>query len=361
MNNGRKSTGGGMYSPLPSGHRYRSKRRRRRMLVKNTLLCLLALSILVGIVLIVRSCNDRAVGLPNGTETTTEALTTEISETSSGILEKGHTIVNVPNSALHEGDLILVKSGVEYVFPSDDSNMLNIFSNRKKYPDGSRAYQLSGANITLDSHVLSMLNGLAEEFYEKTGENGLLVSSAYRTKEEQQSILDTRIEQKGEAEALKYVALPGESEHHTGYAFDMSVYKDGVNTYIQDNEEYLWINENAHRYGLILRYPEDKVAITGINYEGWHFRYVGHPHAYYMYSENLCLEEYIDLLSTSHTYDTAHLKVTESGNDGVEHEYEIYYVSADEGDSTAVIVPLGYEYVISGDNVGGFIVTVSIK
>ena len=54
-----------------------------------------------------------------------------------------------------------------------------------------------------------------------------------------------------------------------------------------------WLANNAHKFGFILRYPADKVHITGIRYEPWHFRYVGLPHSELMYKQNLALEEYL--------------------------------------------------------------------
>lgn len=368
MNN-KKQPSSVLHSYLSGSQRYRSKRRRRRQIFRLSLLCILFVTIVIGIIFLLKGCSERpgsAIGTDSYTESTfPDSVGTESDTSETKEIEQGFTTINIENTELCRGDLIVVRSGAEYVFPKSTENLMNMFAGRKKYPDGSRSYQLSSANLLLDSHVLSMLNSLTEEFYELTGENALLVASAYRSKEEQQSILDTRIEQKGEAEALKYVALPGESEHHTGLAFDMSVYKDGINTYIQDNEEYIWIYENAYRYGLILRYPEEKADITGINYESWHFRYVGRPHAYYMYKENLCLEEYTELLKTHFTASEKHLTIQES-QDGVAEDvsqsvYEVYYVPASDGDTTSVIVPIGYDYSISGDNMEGFIITVKIK
>ena len=56
---------------------------------------------------------------------------------------------------------------------------------------------------------------------------------------------------------------------------------------------YKWLEKNCYKYGFILRYPADKVAITGINYEPWHFRYVGVALATEMMEQGLCLEEYV--------------------------------------------------------------------
>ncbi|HZJ56678.1 MAG TPA: M15 family metallopeptidase, partial [Clostridia bacterium] len=90
----------------------------------------------------------------------------------------------------------------------------------------------------------------------------------------------------------KYIAVPGTSEHEIGLAVDFNTLK----AEFENAEAFKWLDANAHKYGFILRYPEDKQFITKIKYEPWHFRYVGPAHAQIMKSNNLCLEEYIDYL-----------------------------------------------------------------
>lgn len=285
---------------------------------------------------------------------TSETLSPE--DTAEGVLSEGFITKSFSADDLHRGDLILVRAGAPYVFP-EKADLRDLFTGRKKYDNGARAFQVSTADLELDALVLERLNAMTETFYEATGERGLLVKSAYRSKESQKELFDYKVERDGEEEALKYVAKPGESEHHTAMAFDMSVYKDGVNTYISDEEDYLWIYENAHKYGFILRYPEEKAEITGIAYEAWHFRYVGVPHAYYIYKEGLVLEEYLELLKNKHAYDDIHLTI--ECEDG--ERYEIYYVAASGDASTDIILPSAYEYTVSGNNTDGFIVTIKLS
>ncbi|MDD4035859.1 MAG: D-alanyl-D-alanine carboxypeptidase family protein [Bacilli bacterium] len=98
------------------------------------------------------------------------------------------------------------------------------------------------------------------------------------------------------------VQKPGHSEHETGLAFDLSnSYKstDAFDTTIQG----LWIQRNAHKYGFINRYPANKVDITGIKYEPWHYRYVGEIHATYINENNLALEEYLDIFEINNIYE----------------------------------------------------------
>lgn len=129
------------------------------------------------------------------------------------------------------------------------------------------------------------------------------VVSGYRSYEEQAAILvkkykDYRDEgyskkQASEA-AVQWVAFPGTSEHQLGMAVDInpdySKTKDG-------EKVYEWLEKNSYKYGFVKRYADDKKDITGIINEPWHFRYVGKEAAFAMYEKNLCLEEYIDLIS----------------------------------------------------------------
>ena len=146
-----------------------------------------------------------------------------------------------------------------------------------------------------------------------------------------------------------YIALPGHSEHHTGLAVDLDTYntEDGTSGGFDGDGEYAWAVEHAWEYGFIQRYPPSKSDVTGIDYESWHFRYVGLPHSWVMASENLCLEEYTDYLRRF-PFSGEHLSVTCLGA-----SYEIYFCPVGQ-----VAVPASGSYTVSGNNVDGFIVTV---
>ena len=98
----------------------------------------------------------------------------------------------------------------------------------------------------------------------------------------------------GVNKADTYSARPGFSEHHTGLAIDIDNIKTSY-TDFDKTKEFIWMQENAYKYGFILRYPEDKVDITGYIYEPWHYRYVGVEAAKYIYENNMTLEEYYAL------------------------------------------------------------------
>lgn len=94
-------------------------------------------------------------------------------------------------------------------------------------------------------------------------------------------------------DADSYVAKPGHSEHQAGLAVDVAS-KTGYGTRFPQTKEFAWLRAHSYEYGFILRYPEGKTAITGVNYEPWHYRYVGVAvAAAFGPASNLTLEEYL--------------------------------------------------------------------
>ena len=124
-----------------------------------------------------------------------------------------------------------------------------------------------------------------------------VVREGYRTAEEQQEILDDKIQtyinqgysqSRAEKTAKEWVALPGTSEHQLGIAVDINADKSKCS----NEDVYGWLAENAYKYGFVLRYPPGKQKITGTSYEPWHYRYVGEKAAKEIYERGICLEEY---------------------------------------------------------------------
>ncbi|MDE5861799.1 MAG: M15 family metallopeptidase [Ruminococcus sp.] len=126
-----------------------------------------------------------------------------------------------------------------------------------------------------------------------------VVSEGYRTHEEQKKMMSDKVESfisdgysRREAKKLarEWVAVAGKSEHEIGLALDINADQ----SYSTDTEVYDWLAENAYKYGFILRYPPDKEYITGIDYEPWHYRYVGTETATEIHDKNITLEEYLN-------------------------------------------------------------------
>lgn len=148
----------------------------------------------------------------------------------------------------------------------------------------------------VDQRIFQPLQEMLEDAKESNWGLLPLVVSGYRTAEEQQRLYDektakyrkqgfTRNEAREMAE--QWVAAPGHSEHQLGLAVDI----DGA-TY----DVFLWLQENSYRYGFIFRYPGYKSEITGFANEVWHYRYVGVEAATEIYTQGLCLEEYLAVL-----------------------------------------------------------------
>ena len=124
------------------------------------------------------------------------------------------------------------------------------------------------------------------------GHSGITVTSAYRSYEYQAQLFANEVASAGSEEAAAVsVARPGQSEHQSGLGVDIHNYA-AANQDFGGTPDGIWLAENAHHFGFILRYPKDKTDITGIKYEPWHFRYVGRRAATKIYEGNLCLEEY---------------------------------------------------------------------
>lgn len=123
---------------------------------------------------------------------------------------------------------------------------------------------------------------------EETGYD-FTILSGYRSYQRQQELFDYWAEQDGYEAALMESALPGKSEHQSGLAMDVGK----LEYEYAHTDEGSWLAENCHKYGFIIRYPEDKTEITGYIYEPWHIRYLGESTAKLVHDSGLTLEEFL--------------------------------------------------------------------
>ena len=264
---------------------------------------------------------------------------------------EGYTNSVKATSDIHTGDLVLVNSKYKYVFPTSDIDLFDILTHRPYYYDTTKTecpYRVLNGTIKVNSATLEKLNELGLAYYEESGSNCITVTTGYRSYEEQQDLASRFPES---------AAAAGFSDYHTALSVGLNVtVKGGTDSLDSANGQAVlfWLNANAYKYGFIRRYPEDKDAITGYSVDRFHYRYVGYPHAYYMVKNNLCLEEYLDLIA-AYEYSDKHLNFT--GDDG--KTYEIYFVPASTEANTTVPIPTTGDYTISGDNHSGFIVTIT--
>lgn len=150
---------------------------------------------------------------------------------------------------------------------------------------------------SVDTRILSDL----QEMFDAARSEDIypIVSDAYRTREDQQTLMDDVIQnyedegyssEEASSKAEQVIAKPGTSEHETGLAIDIA----GDDDYDQDTDSVLeWMNSNAYKYGFILRYPSGKESVTGAEAEDDHYRYVGKEAAKVIHDQGICLEEYL--------------------------------------------------------------------
>ena len=173
--------------------------------------------------------------------------------------------------------------------------------------------------------------------------------SGWRSRAEQQAIWDDTRAREGDAFTRQYVALPGCSEHQTGLAIDLGEDVpdlDFIRPSFPDSGACGAFRRAAARYGFLQRYCREKEALTGIAAEPWHFRYVGAPHAQLMEEHGLCLEEYVPFLEVSP-------RLCRLGNGRTARVSRLPCPSA-----VLELEPPAGCWQLSGDNCGGFILTV---
>lgn len=121
------------------------------------------------------------------------------------------------------------------------------------------------------------------------------ICSAYRSYALQESLYNNSLAANGKEYTEKMFAYPGQSEHHTGYAIDVTSASMnwGLSQNYTDYPDGAWITEHCSEYGFIIRYPKGKEDITGYMYEPWHIRYVGVDAAKEITRQGITLEEYL--------------------------------------------------------------------
>jgi D-alanyl-D-alanine carboxypeptidase len=186
--------------------------------------------------------------------------------------------------------------------------------------------------VYMNNCMLSSYASLSAAVTENTGKK-LYVSSDLRGREEQEALY---------FEDPFTATLPGASEHQTGLALDVYVARYSGDGFIK-SKAGRFVNSECWRYGFIIRYPSFAEDVTGIRFEPWHIRYVGHPHADIIYNNHLTLEEYIFSMEIGEWY--------EAGG---------YLICRQTlGEQGTLTLPTCLDScVISPDNTGAYIVTV---
>lgn len=245
--------------------------------------------------------------------------------------------VSLSKDAVHSGNLILVNRDYPLCKGLYEKRLVPISEKSDK--------------MLLEMRAATVLQRLMEDM--DCGEQ-IVVVSGFRSQDEQERIYEASLRDNGADFTAKYVALPGHSEHQTGLAIDLALNQPDIDV-LRPYFPYAGICEafrnKALKFGFIERYLKSKEHITGIAHEPWHFRYVGAPHSRIMWELGVTLEEYLFRLK-EFPYGDKPFRYDFDGS-----AIEIFYLAAGKG-ATLFEIEDNLPYSVSGDNMGGFIVTV---
>lgn len=254
---------------------------------------------------------------PSGGETTTTTTTQDVNLPKLTLLA----------SEIHSGSLVLVND--TYGWQGEGNYVAFSELNYAHFRLPSRSLQISK---TMSADLIAMF----KDFYAATNLGNVMIYATTNT-----------------PTALAYqVSIP---ERASGLTLDLAVWDEAQGTHSPFKPEgnYAWLQSHCAEYGFVQRFTADKSAQTGMQQQIWHYRYVGVPHAVYMAQENLCLEEYLTLLRESHDAGNPLLVTTSDAS------YTVYYVpAAEDGGMTEITVPKDLPITTSGDNMGGYIITI---
>lgn len=245
---------------------------------------------------------------PSSSSSVTVSSSEPASSLAAVISSRPSSSQRVSSAVSSEQPTVSVYSVSTFVGQSDDwrllmSNRNNVISDYE--PEVTRIpeeYCQDSQNYRIDSRVYDDLMAMIAA----ASEDGvkLTVVSSYRPYSSQERLYNNKVNyyinkgySRANAERLAstVVAIPGTSDHNLGLAVDFNYLEQSD----EDKPELVWLRENAEQFGFVMRYPEGKENVTGVIYEPWHYRYVGVEHAAAMNEQGLCLEEYVEQLSSN--------------------------------------------------------------
>lgn len=237
-------------------------------------------------------------------------------------------LIAIEADQVHRGKLLLINAQSQL---SAEGIAEDIVEFARDQATGA-GFALENDTIMLSDEVLQALQKMLAAA-RQDGLEGFMLTSGYLSMEQQAMLY--------EQQGSDYALPAGYSEHNSGLAVDIS----SIAMKMEVAPEGAWLRDHAADYGFILRYPPNKQHITGIQYEPWHFRYVGLPHSLIMQEHGWVLEEYLQYLAENPNLSVG----TKDGHFTIDY----YSYSSD----LLIKLPSDASYTISGDNVGGVIVT----
>ena len=226
-------------------------------------------------------------GAPDHDQTVREKLSTQISDPAESASQPAPTPAPASDKpVLEQSNWALILVNWEHALP-DGFSVPELTRLRNGHAVDSRAYPALQAMMD-DARAAGLQP---------------LICSSYRTWDTQERLFEREVQnwlnrgylqEEAMDRAAMWVARPGTSEHQTGLAVDIVDMSYQILDEGQENTPVQrWLMAHCAEYGFILRYPSDKSALTGINYEPWHYRYVGIEAAKEITENGLCLEEYL--------------------------------------------------------------------
>lgn len=208
--------------------------------------------------------------------------------------DESKNTINIDTKVVLPGEKVEIINEIEdwrLVLVNSENPLPEDFSIELAKVNGTKEFDARAA-----SELIEMLQAM-----KLSGASNIWIQSAYRTPEYQANLYQNKVQdfilmgksrQDAEVLASKWVNKSETSEHNLGLAIDFNnVKRDFENT-----KEFKWLVENAENYGFILRYKKEKKHITKVNYEPWHWRYVGKEYAKEMNGLDMCLEEYLEYI-----------------------------------------------------------------
>lgn len=243
--------------------------------------------------------------------------------------KEGYQTIAISKDQVYQGNLLLVNKEYPVQQEAIKSDVVQLSHNEELV----QGYRLLDDTIQVSESVGRVFKEMVQAA-QKDNVSNFIINSGFRSMEEQAKL---------HSEMAPGLAMPaGYSEHNLGLALDIGSTKMKM----ERAPEGKWLEKNSWKYGFILRYPKDKTEITGTMSEPWHYRYVGLPHSAIIKKNNFSLEEYLAYLR-----EQKQIAVPIDGE-----TYEIYYYPISQ--DTTIDVPINKNYQISGDNMGGVIVTI---
>lgn len=228
------------------------------------------------------------------------------------------------------GSLVLANALNDYV--ADEASFADVYAYRSAQHKGNNPYQLSGMFSLMDKTALEALDRMLTDCAKATDSKDVLVRTGYLTEKERtehQSLLREHAD-----------------DWKTGLGVELRIRNSSGNGNSKLSSNPIvqtWLNDNAAKYGFVVRYPTEKTELTGVAEYTDYFRYVGVAHASYMKAEGLCLEEYLVKLLNYTSKDRLSIRAADGKT------YEVYFCEV--AGSTQISCPTNYAYSTSGTTV----------